>query len=141
MWRDVKMKKLDLIILYVEDDEDIAEEVAEFLQHMVQELYVATNGEEGLRMYYKYHPDIIITDIQMPLMDGLEMIRKIREDDKEIPVLVTSAYDDSEFLVDSINLGVDGYLMKPLDFEVMMKRIQNLGEPIEITKHIRQLNI
>ncbi|WP_457749678.1 diguanylate cyclase [Sulfurimonas sp.] len=134
------MRNLEMSILYVEDDTTIAPEVAEFLRHRVRELYFAKDGKEGLEMYHHYHPDMIITDIKMPVMSGLEMIQKIREDDNETPIIVTSAHNDCSFLLESINLGVDGYLLKPLDLGVMIQKIHKLAEPMEMKKHIRQLN-
>jgi len=134
------MKKFNVKILYVEDDEDVLEEVSEFLEKKVAKLYVAKDGIEGLEMYEKYHPDMIITDIQMPRMDGLKMIHTIREKDSEIPIIITSAYNDNDFLLQSINMGVDGYLLKPLDFATMLHRIKKLIEPLEMREKIRKLN-
>ncbi|WP_457743305.1 diguanylate cyclase domain-containing protein [Sulfurimonas sp.] len=134
------MLKLDIILLYVEDDNDIAVEVMDFLKHRVRELHFAKNGEEGLDIYKHSHPDMIITDIQMPVMNGLDMIQRIREDNNEIPIIITSAHNDCHFLLESINMGVDGYLLKPLDLEQMIAKIHKLAEPMNMKKHIRQLN-
>jgi len=134
------MKHINRTILYVEDDMDIAQEVAEFLQQRSSKLYVAKDGAEGLEFYKKYKPDLIITDIQMPRMNGLEMIEKIRQEDSEIPIIITSAYNDTNFLLESINMGVDGYLLKPLDFSVMLQRINKLIEPLEMREKIHKLN-
>jgi len=134
------MKYIARTVLYVEDDEDIAQEVAEFLSRRVQQLYIAKDGQEGLELYKKYKPDIIITDVQMPRMSGLEMIAKIRSEDHEVPIIITSAYNDTNFLLSSIDLGVDAYLLKPLDFTMMIERIKKLIEPLEMRKKIHQLN-
>jgi diguanylate cyclase (GGDEF)-like protein len=134
------MKRMNITVLYVEDDRDIAEEVIEFLTPRVKKLYVAMNGFKALEMYEQYKPDMIITDVQMPEIDGLEMISIIREKNQEIPIIITSAYNDVNFLLDSINMGVDGYLLKPLDFKVMQQRIKKLVEPLEMREKIHKLN-
>jgi len=134
------MQHIDRVILYVEDDGDIAAEVTEFLEKRVKKLYVAKDGVEGLEMYEKVYPDLIITDVQMPRMNGLEMVAKIRQTNIEIPIMITSAYNDTNFLLDSINLGVDGYLLKPLDFAIMIQRIEKLVKPIEMREKIHRLN-
>lgn len=134
------MKCMEITVLYVEDDRDIAEEVIEFLEQRVKRLYSASNGFEGLELYEKYKPDMIITDIQMPKMNGLEMIQIIRETNSEIPIIITSAYNDVNFLLESINMGVDGYLLKPLDFDLMMQRIKRVVKPLEMRAKIQRLN-
>jgi diguanylate cyclase (GGDEF)-like protein len=134
------MKKMNISILYVEDDSDIAEEVIEFLTPRVKKLYFAVDGLEALEMYERNKPDMIITDVQMPKINGLEMISIIREKNQEIPIIITSAYNDANFLLDSINMGVDGYLLKPLDFKAMEQRIKKLVEPLEMREKIHKLN-
>lgn len=114
-------------VLYVEDQIDIQKEFAEILSLYVDEIHVASNGEEGVQSYQKTHPDIIITDIQMPKMTGLEMIEAIRETDQETPIIVTSAYNDSKYLLDAINMGVEHYLLKP----VMIDKLENHLERIK----------
>ena len=114
-------------VLYVEDQIDIQEEFVDILSLYVDEIHVASNGQEGLEGYQTHLPDIIITDIQMPLMTGLEMVEKIRAKDQDIPIIVTSAYEDSEYLLDAINMGVEHYLLKP----VMLDKLQNHLERIK----------
>lgn len=108
-------------VLYVEDQLDIQEEFVDILELYVDEIHTASNGQEGLDQFQKSLPDIIITDIQMPLMSGLEMVKKIREIDQEIPIIITSAFEDSEYLLEAIGLGVEYYLLKP----VMLDRLES----------------
>lgn len=114
-------------VLYVEDQTDIQEEFTEILSLYVDEIHLASNGEEGLKAYQEHHPDIIITDIQMPVMTGLEMIETIRHKDQETPIVVTSAFDDPEYLLQAINMGVEHYLVKP----VMVTKLQHHLERIQ----------
>jgi len=111
-----KFEKLkNLTVLYVEDEEDVREEVVDILNLKVAELYVATNGQEGYDQYKQNQPDIIITDIKMPIIDGIEMISKIRQEDLEIPIVITSAFNETEFFKTAIDLHVDKYIIKPID--------------------------
>ncbi|MBF0178590.1 MAG: diguanylate cyclase [Magnetococcales bacterium] len=104
-----------LTVLYVEDDPDIHARLDFFLKRHVGVLLVAHDGAEGARVWEERQPDIVITDILMPTMDGLAMTRQIRERDEEIPIIVTTAYSDEEFFIRSIDLGIDRYVLKPTD--------------------------
>jgi len=106
-----------LTLLYVEDEELTREIFSEFLSRLVGVLISAENGAEGLDAYRKHNPDIIITDIQMPVMDGMAMIKEIRDLDKHksVPIFVTTAFDQVDYLKRSIPLGVCEYVFKPLD--------------------------
>lgn len=113
-------------VLYVEDQLDIQEEFVDILSLFVDEVFVAVDGEEGLRTYTENLPDIIITDIQMPIMSGLQMIQKIREVNKEIPIVVTTAFNDSRYLLEAITLGVEHYLLKPVMIEQLQERLETI---------------
>lgn len=130
----------DITLLYVEDEADILEEIEFFLKKKVKTVYTALNGEEGLASFQKYRPDLVITDIQMPRLDGLGMIEKIREVDGDVPIIITSAYNESDFLLRAINLGVDSYLLKPIRLSELMKKIDKLIEPIRLRKDLLQRN-
>ena len=130
------MKKIDktlfqdIRLLYVEDDEMTTEEVGFFLKKYFKELYIAKNGEEGLELFKEHNPDMIITDIQMPKMNGLEMCEEIFKINPEVPVAVTTAYSDGEYLIKSIELGIDKYILKPINMLEILAVIQkslNLG--------------
>ena len=124
----------NISILYVEDDKDIAEEVAYFLEKKVFKFHMAQNGEEGLEIFKEFSPDIIITDIQMPKMDGLDMIKAIREVNSEIPIIIISAFNDSDKLLKAINLRVDAYLLKPINLLELYERVQKLMSPVLLKK-------
>lgn len=114
----------DLKILYVEDDPMTVEEISFFLKKYVKELIVANNGEEGLELFKKYKPDMIISDIQMPVMNGLEMCEKIFKINPSIPVALTTAYSDSSYLMKAIELGIDKYIIKPINMLEILAVIQ-----------------
>ena len=104
-----------LTVLYVEDEEDSRDLCSEFLSRLVGVLVTAQNGAEGLVAWRQHKPDIIITDIRMPVMDGLAMLQEIRSIDREVPVIVLSAFEETEYLKRSIALGVSNYVSKPVD--------------------------
>lgn len=104
-----------LTVLYVEDEEDARVQFTKFLSSCVGGVMVAKNGAEGLAIHDTYHPQIIITDIQMPLMDGLHMIKEIRALDQHVPVIVLTAFEEIEYLKKAIDTGVYKYLTKPID--------------------------
>jgi len=134
------MNKLPVTLLYVEDDEDIAQEVVEFLSHRVSKLYYAKDGLEAYALYSRVKIDILLTDIQMPKMNGLELARTIRQEDKTLPIIITTGYNDSNFLLESINLGIDGYLLKPLDLKIMFETIEKVAKPMLMHRRIEELN-
>jgi len=122
----------NLRILYLEDDENTRGMVEFFLKGKVQHLYVGEDGVEGFDLYKKYSPDVIITDIQMPNMTGTQMSKLIREVDSEIPIIVITAFNDSESLFEAINLGINNYLTKPLDFGILIKTLGKIAKTLNL---------
>lgn len=119
-----KFEKLKLInVLYVEDEVDIRDEIVDMLSLRVQKLFVSQNGQEGYESYLENKPDIIITDIKMPILDGIGMIEKIRKIDSDIPIIITSAFNDSDFFKKAIELHVDKYITKPIDFQQLLSTL------------------
>ncbi|EAJ2583028.1 response regulator transcription factor [Campylobacter jejuni] len=95
-------------------------------------IFPPTNGDEGLKKFKKFKPDLVITDIAMPIMDGLDMAREIKEISDDVPIVVLSAYSEKERLLRSIDIGIDKYLIKPVDIEELFKVLDYLiGEKIE----------
>lgn len=101
-------------ILLVEDENELRKSFKKVLSLWVKDVYEACNGEDAILMYQKYFPDIIITDIKMPKINGLEFIQMIRDTNNDIPIIVTSAYTDKDFLLKSIKLSLAEYLVKPI---------------------------
>jgi len=122
----------DLRILYLEDDENTRGMVEFFLKGKVKNLYVGEDGSEGFDLYKKYSPDLIITDIQMPNMTGTEMAKLIRDENSEIPIIVITAFNDSESLFEAINLGINNYLTKPLDFGILIKTLGKMARTLNL---------
>lgn len=125
-------------ILYIEDDQDVADEIIFFLEKQNVLLCHAVNGEEGLECFEKNPPDIIITDIQMPKIDGLDMITRIREENAQIPIIVTSAFNETEKLLRAIDLGVDSYMLKPINMKELLNKIKKLLAPIYLSEELKR---
>ncbi|MFM8333650.1 MAG: diguanylate cyclase domain-containing protein [Candidatus Methylumidiphilus sp.] len=102
-------------VLYVEDDADIREQLRQFLIRRVGGLLTAENGAVGLALFRASQPDIVVTDILMPVMDGLAMVRAIRESAPRLPVIITTAFNETDFLLQAIDLAVDAYVLKPVN--------------------------
>ncbi|EAJ4574673.1 TPA: response regulator transcription factor [Campylobacter jejuni] len=97
-----------------------------------KELIILVVEDEGLKKFKKFKPDLVITDIAMPIMDGLDMAREIKEISDDVPIVVLSAYSEKERLLRSIDIGIDKYLIKPVDIEELFKVLDYLiGEKIE----------
>lgn len=107
-----------LSVLYVEDDLNIQGEYVHFLKRFFKDIQYCNNGQEGLEATRKKKFDLIISDIEMPYVNGIEMVQKIKEVSPKQKVILVSAHKDSEILYQSISLQVDGYLFKPLDRSV-----------------------
>jgi DNA-binding response OmpR family regulator len=115
-------------ILLAEDDESIRKSFKRILLLYVSEVYEATNGEEAFELYEKYSPDILITDIKMPKLNGLEFIKKIRQVDTKTPIIVTSAYTDQDFLLESIKLSLVEYIVKPMKENDLNRLLQECAK-------------
>jgi len=114
-------KKLSL--LYVEDEDELRESVETYLSKLFTNIMVAKNGQEGLDLYKKQQYDIVISDIQMPIMNGLDMAQKIKEINQDQEIIIVSAYSDSSYFLDSIRVGINGYIIKPIDYIQMNKEL------------------
>jgi len=111
----IKALTKELVVLYVEDEEDIRHQMFGLLRILFKEVDVACDGFEGLEMFHKRPYDLIITDIQMPNMNGLDMIEHIRHNNTEIPIIITTAFSDQDYFIRSIDLKIDKYLLKPIE--------------------------
>jgi len=121
-----------LTILYVEDNEEARVSTISFFDSFFDNIVVAKDGKEGLEAFRQNSIDIIITDINMPVLNGLDMIREIRAFNKEIPILILSAYNESDFFLDSIKLGVDGYLLKPIDIQQFLDTLTKVTDKLRL---------
>ena len=111
----LKNKYKNIKILYVEDDEIARENGIEYLENYFEHIYEASDAIKALQLYEKHKPDIIITDIQMPKLNGLEFVKRIRQKDKKTQVIVITAFCDKSYLLKAIELQLVKYLVKPVN--------------------------
>ncbi|MGO5066883.1 MULTISPECIES: Na-translocating system protein MpsC family protein [unclassified Clostridium] len=113
-------------ILYVEDEAITQIIVKKILKKISGKLYIAENGQEGFELFKIYRPDIVITDLRMPIMNGIDMIKKIRDYDQECGIIINTEVDDIEYIIKSVDIGIDKYLVKPIEKEEIIEAIKNV---------------
>lgn len=117
------MQKHNISLLYAEDDSSIRAIYVPLLQKKVDKLYVASNGEEGLSLFKEFKPDLVLTDIKMPIMNGIEMIKEIKKVKRGIRCIIMSAYSKPEYFIESIAIGVKSFLHKPVETKKLMEQL------------------
>jgi len=135
-----------ITLLYVEDDQDIQEIYIDFIKEYVQTLHLANDGEEGYEAYLSYKPDIILLDINMPKLDGLSLAKKIREYDKKVKIIITTAYGEQENLLQAIELYLVKYILKPIEFSDLKNALEKAiaesrEEDSEVKEEIFSLDV
>lgn len=134
-----------LTILYVEDEDVARQKLAKILERFFKKVILASNGEEGYKTYQKEmltnNIDLILSDINMPKMNGIEMLAKIRETNQEIPIIYTTARTESEYLLKAIELNANHYVIKPIDIEDTINKAQHVCEKIYYQSLVKQKNI
>ena len=118
-------------VLYVEDNEIARENGVEYLENYFEQIFEASDALSALKLYAEIKPDIIITDIQMPKLNGLEFIKKIREKDKKTQVIVLTAFSHKDYLFQAIELQLVKYLTKPIKEKELQEAIFSCIETIE----------
>lgn len=117
-----------LHVLYVEDEPMLREEVSAFLKRRVHRLHVAGNGIEALEIMDLYPIDVVITDLLMPKMDGMQLAEEIRRRSRTIPVLIATAINDISVMQSTIALGIERYLIKPIDVTVLVEALSVVAQ-------------
>jgi len=132
------MEKLQISLLYIEDDASLRNIYSKILKLSVDEVLVASDGISGYEMFLKHRPDMILTDIRLPVLSGLEMISKIRQIDKEVRVIILSAFAEPRYFLGAIALGVKGYLLKPVESEILLNTIDEQAHDILLDKKVKE---
>ncbi len=122
------LKKINL--LYVEDDNVVRTELSKLLLNFFNNVYIAKDGLEGLDLFFSEEIDIIISDINMPSLNGIDMIKEVRKTNKDIPVILTTAFSDNEFLLEAIKLKIDEYIIKPVDIRVLIEKVSKIAKTL-----------
>ncbi len=130
------LKKLNL--LYVEDDETVNMIFSSIFKKYAKNIYSAFNGEEGLELFKNNHIDIVISDIQMPKMNGIEMAKEIRKINDTTSIIFTTAFGDSEYLKEAIEIGVDAYILKPIDKDKILKKLNKIADNLVLKEELEK---
>ncbi len=128
----------EITLLYVEDESIIRNEFVEILEDEVSKLYIAANGEEGLKLFKEHKIDLVITDIRMPVMDGLEMSRAILDINPNTPIIISSAFNETEYLMEAIQLGIHYYLLKPINLKEVFSTLEKASANIINAKELKK---
>ncbi|WP_198306217.1 response regulator [Arcobacter vandammei] len=127
-------------LLYVEDDDVIRTELSSLLENFFKSVLVAKDGKQGLITYLTNQDeiDIILSDINMPLLNGIDMVTKIREIKDNVPVIFATAHSDIDFLIEAIKLRVKEYVVKPLDIKKLLFYIEDIAKNLELERVLQQ---
>ena len=134
MYSDLK----NITILLAEDEKALSKLMKDAIGEYFNEFIVVDNGEKALQAYEKYKPHIVISDILMPKLNGLELLKKLREKDEKLPIILLSAYSDTSKLLQAIDNGVSKYFIKPLDPDELLEYLLTLIPKLE-KMHIVEL--
>ncbi len=125
-------------ILCVEDEPVAREHMLKILRRRGREVAAARNGKEGLAMFRRQAFEVVVTDIRMPVMDGLSMARQMKELNRDVKIVVTTAFTDLSYLMEAIDLGVDQYVLKPVEINRLMAAIDRCAENIATRNQARR---
>lgn len=137
----MQMKELAILlknisILYVEDDYDTREEMTKILLEVSDNITVAKSGEEALFFFYENTPQIIISDIAMPNLNGIEFIKKVRDENLQIPIILLTAHADVDYLLPAANLNIQSYIVKPINVRKLKEVLFNAVEILNLSSNI-----
>ena len=124
----------DISILIAEDEEQLLNSMVEYLELFFDNVYRAEDGLSAYKVYEKEKPDIIITDINMPHLDGLSMIEKIRKKDLKTKIIITTAHSEKEKLIQAIELHLVKYLVKPIQSDELKELLLSLVDELRQKK-------
>ncbi|MCG6552907.1 MAG: sigma-54-dependent Fis family transcriptional regulator [Candidatus Magnetominusculus sp. LBB02] len=136
--KELKRYAVGLSCLYVEDNDAVREEVFHILSKFFDSVDTAANGKEGIDKYADHMHDLVITDIRMPVMDGVSLSKQMRQLNRDSAILIMSAHDDSRYLSELINTGIDKFIMKPLDNVRFLQTLLTICKTIANEKQIER---
>lgn len=129
-----------LSVLYVEDENELNASVVRYLSKFFGHVETAYDGEEGLAHYNAGTFDIVMTDINMPKMNGIELAKKIKAIHQEQEIIIVSAYTETDYFMEAIHMGISSYIIKPIDYEQMNHVLYKLATAINMRKENRRLH-
>ena len=126
----------NLSILFVEDHDELREDTSDILKKFFKTIDSCSNGQEALEQYLKFHNDssnyydIVLSDIKMPIMDGVELTEEIYKVNPQQAVIILSAHDETNYLLSLINLGIEQFIKKPIDYQELLTTFLNVSKKI-----------
>lgn len=123
-----------LKVLYVEDNFEVREQTLKLFKNFFNDIVIATNGQEGLEEFKKERVDIVFADISMPFMNGIEMLNHIRKLDENLPCVLISAHNEIGYFTEAIKLGVDGFVIKPIDIKQFSMLLYKILEKLKLKR-------
>ncbi len=136
MTKDVIEKLQRLTLLYAEDEEGIRKNIADSLSYYVKEVIEARDGVEAYEFYLQKKPDIVLSDIHMPNLNGIDFVKKVREENKSIPIVIITAHTDKEYLLEAIELKMEKYIVKPIELESLLNVLEKCVYILELNQKI-----
>lgn len=136
MQKELLEKLKSLTVLYAEDEVGIRENIADSLGYYVKEVFQASNGAEALEVYEDKNPDIILSDIHMPVLNGIEFVKKVRETNRTIPIVMITAHTDKKYLLEAVELHMEKYIIKPVELEALFEVLEKCVSLLEINKKV-----
>ena len=131
---ELKENAKELTVLYVEDEDDIRSQVSQILGLFFGTMHVGVNGLNGLELYKENEVDLVVTDLTMPKMNGIDMIKNIKEIDSLQHVIVLTAHNSSDNLIETMDLQIDGFLLKPMKMDKMLSLLTKVTNTINLEK-------
>ncbi|MFA9238968.1 MAG: response regulator [Candidatus Paceibacteria bacterium] len=130
----------NLNILYIEDNISVQKQTTKMLESFFNKIYLANNRKEALELFEKENLyNLVIADIEMPLLDGISFIEAIRKYNKKIPIIVLSAHDNKNYFLKTIKAGIDGYILKPYTLEQIVQTLEYIIDKYDMQKIFENL--
>ena len=136
----MKKERFDITVLIVEDETDILEQLVKIVRRRVKHIFSAKNGEEALAIYKQESIDLIISDIDMPVMDGLTLLKSVREEDEDIAFILSTGLKSLDVLSTAIEYGITSFLPKPIQIDTLIKNIETTAVSVEARKKEEELS-
>ena len=128
----------NISLLIVEDSKETVDALVEILQEYIQTIHIAHNGMEGLSIFSEEEIDIVLSDIEMPKMDGITMSQEIKKTNPHQDIIIMSAFDNKEYLFKAIDCGINNYIMKPIvDVEKLLNNLDEIAKKILIKQELK----
>ncbi|MDX1809642.1 MAG: response regulator [Sulfurospirillaceae bacterium] len=124
---ELKRALCNLSLLYIEENDNLQNKIAPFLEKNFSDVYLASDSDTGMELFNKYHPSFVITCIDLPKINGLQLARMMRVINPRTKIIITSLQDEKSYLLESINLHIDGYLIKPFKLSSLLELLYSLA--------------